>query len=81
MKFLEVKDGFSVAIKTIITIEEVNELVTLVSTKFGNYEVALPYRMVLSFIEEPEEKEPPIKPEVMAKLDGFLDNVGTFAGR
>ena len=81
MKFLEVKDGFSVAIKTIITIEEVNELVTLVSTKFGNYEVALPYRMVLSFIEEPEEKELPIKPEIMQKLDGFLNNVGTFAGR
>ena len=79
MTFLEVADGVSIAIKDIQTIERMDEIRTRVITTIANYEVALPYKILLEFLEEQKEKG--IKPETEEMLQGFLKNVGTFAGR
>ncbi len=79
MTFLEVSDGLSIAIKDIKIIQELSEIRTRVVTDSASYEVALPYKILLEFLEEQKEKG--IKPETEEMLQGFLKNVGTFAGR
>ena len=50
MKFIEVRDGFSIAIDEIQAIEKSGELFSLVHTSKDVYESTWPYKVLLEII-------------------------------
>jgi len=80
MKYLEVKDGLSVLIDDILVIESLNGFQSLVHTSKDVYEANFPYGMILRIVEDANVEEPEKEKVNTNLLNGFLENVGTFAG-
>ena len=58
LKYIEIKDGFSVRIDAIEAIEKVNELECIVRTQFNSYDSVFPYLVLLQLLEKEEMPEP-----------------------
>ena len=58
MKYIEIKDGFSVRIDAIEVIEKVNELECVVRTQFNSYDSVFPYLVLLQLLEREEAPKP-----------------------
>ncbi len=76
MRFIEIKEGFSIAIDKIEAIERTGEFTSKVHTHFNAHEANFPYITLLRLLEEPE----PRKEKVMNKLEAVLDQSQHFAG-
>lgn len=80
MKFIEISKGVSVEVKSIEGIVRTSETTCEVYTHHNKYASTLSYETILGLVSlkstEGEEK----KTRVLENLDGFLKNVGTFAG-
>lgn len=51
MKFIQVKDGFSVRKSDIESVERIDSLKSSITTKFNTYEVNFPYETILKLLE------------------------------
>ena len=79
MKYLEIREGFSILKAEIEAIEKVDEFKTLVHTHHNSFESTFPYMTLLQLLESDVDKEEK-EDKVLNKLDGFLNEAGTFAG-
>ena len=58
MKYLEIKDGFSVRIDAIEAVEKAGELKCVVRTQFNVYDSTFPYTVMLQLLEREEAPAP-----------------------
>lgn len=79
MRFLEIREGFSVNIDNIEAIETKDEFTSTIHTKFNTHIANFPYITLLRILEG-ETKEEPQKQRVMEKFEAVLDHSGHFAG-
>lgn len=77
--YLEIKKGFSIDTKEIKAIARVTEFTSRIFTEFGEFDADFPYSTLLSLVDRDQSK-PDKDIELKKKLDGFLSNVGHFAG-
>ena len=78
MRFLEIKDGFSINSEQIEAIEKVDDFTCKIYTHFNSYTANFPYVTILHILEEVVEPED--KNKVMEKFNAVLENAGHFAG-
>ena len=78
MKFIEIRDGFSVSIDAIEAINRDTDLTSVIHTRFNEHKANFPYLTLLRILEGEEEEGP--KQEVMHKLEAVLDRSQHFAG-
>lgn len=76
MKYLEIRDGFSVRIDAIEAVERVGELDCVVKTQFNTYDSTFPYLVMLQLLEREDMPEPT---ETEQKVLNILEEVGTPA--
>ena len=67
MRFLEIKDGFSIKIDSIEAIERINEFETRVHITGNTWTANFPFSTLLRILEEDVQEEPTMK-----KLDAVL---------
>ena len=58
MKYIEIKNGFSVRVDAIETIERKDDLTSTIHTQFNSYDSAFPYLVLLQLLEKEEAPEP-----------------------
>jgi oligoribonuclease (3'-5' exoribonuclease) len=96
MKLIKIKDGLSINIDTIISVGELSDTQTTIVTTGGTYTADFPYTTFIAMLEsevttigqegqtqeEKEEQEQRRQKEkkTIDMLQGWLKNVGTFAG-
>lgn len=51
MKFIAIKEGFSVRKSDIESVERINQMKSRVVTRFNSYEVNFPYETILKLLE------------------------------
>ena len=73
MKFLEIKEAFSIDISKIVAIERIDDFTSRIHTASNSYEAHFPYTTLLRILEG-EVEAPPEKERVMQKLEAVLDN-------
>ena len=73
MKYIEIRDGFSVKIDAIEAVEKVGELECVIRTQFNSYDATFPYTVMLQLLER-EEAPAPAKME--AEVVNILKEVG-----
>lgn len=81
MRFIEIKENFSISIDSIEAVERDTDLTSKIHTRFSTFIANFPYLILLRIIErETEETKETKETKVMQKLSGVLDSVGHFAG-
>ena len=84
MKYVEIRDGLSVRVDAVEAVGRgENEFKSVVYTFSGQYQANFPYKTMVNILEGVNNDVPSttnVKPETIDLLDGFLKNVGTFAG-
>lgn len=79
MKFLEIKEGFSVNIDKIEAIERKDDFSSVIHTHFNSHTANFPYITLLRILEGEVEK--PVENErVIKKLEGVLNHAQHWAG-
>ena len=58
MKYIEIKNGFSVRIDAIEAVEKVGELECIVRTQFNTYDSTFPYNIMLQLLEREDVPTP-----------------------
>ena len=77
MRFIEVRDSLSVCVDEIEAVAA-NGDGSVVYTHHNTYESTFPYLVLLQLLESEEVN--PEDEKINEGLEGFLKNVGTFAG-
>ena len=79
MRYIEVKDGFSIAIDKIEALERIDEFRTNIMTATNSYEANFPYTTLMAILES-EGSEKIEEPKTNELLQQYLKDAGTFAG-
>lgn len=82
MRFIEIKDGFSIAIDKIETIEAIDDLTSRVHTSSSSYVANFPYLILLQILEREieEQKGLNLSEETTKNMDAYFKQAGVFAG-
>ena len=75
MRFIETKEGFSIAIDHIEALERIDEFTTRVYSRFNTYEANFPYATLVAILEQEVSDN-----GVMQKLDAVLNQAQYFRG-
>ena len=76
MKFIEIKEGVSVAKDEIIALVKIDEYTTRLYTKVGEFEANFPYMTLLQILENEREDIN----EKVSSMANVVNTLGHFAG-
>ena len=80
VKFLELRQGFSVSIDEIEGIQYKDELHSTIITHHNSFTADFPYKVLLEMLEAREIMDKPDNSPILDKLDVLAKSAQTFAG-